>query len=231
MNNQEILQTLESFLPTFTDTVNPLGFMLNVFLAAICSHLLAKLYVRHAKSFSDRGEFARNFLILCLTTTMIITIIKSSLALSLGLVGALSIVRFRTAIKEPEELTFLFVAIGLGVGFGANQTVITLMLFASIVVAVEVRGFTKDSLSPRGYGFAFSSGSTTEVTAENVFSVFEQWSDKFSLKRLERARGSLEMYVWAMVSGPETIDRIQEDLLALDDDARISVFNNEIIFQ
>ena len=51
---------------------------------------------------------------------LIIFVVKSSLALSLGLVGALSIVRFRSAIKEPEELTFLFLNIALGIGFGAN---------------------------------------------------------------------------------------------------------------
>ena len=46
---------------------------------------------------------------------------KSSLALSLGLVGAFSIVRFRTPIKEPEELAYLFMAIAMGLGLGADQ--------------------------------------------------------------------------------------------------------------
>ena len=49
---------------------------------------------------------SQKFFVLSLTTMIIITIVKSSLALSLGLVGALSIVRFRTAIKEPEELAY-----------------------------------------------------------------------------------------------------------------------------
>ena len=53
----------------------------------------------------------------------VILIVKSSLALSLGLVGALSIVRFRTPIKEPEELIYLFLAIAIGLGFGAGQIV------------------------------------------------------------------------------------------------------------
>ena len=59
-----------------------------------------------APQFSDRSLFSKNFIFISLTTMLIITIIKSSLALSLGLVGALSIIRFRTAIKEPEELMF-----------------------------------------------------------------------------------------------------------------------------
>ena len=70
-----------------------------------------------------------------LTVILIITVVKASLALALGLVGALSIVRFRTPIKEPEELVYLFPNIGVAVALGAGQTlaaviacIITLLL-------------------------------------------------------------------------------------------------------
>ena len=58
--------------------------------------------------------------LITMTTMLIISIVKSSLALSLGLVGALSVIRFRAAIKEPEELTYLFLTIAIGLGFGAK---------------------------------------------------------------------------------------------------------------
>ena len=57
-----------------------------------------------------------------MTTLLVIAVVKSSLALSLGLVGALSIVRFRTPIKEPEELAYIFLAIALGLCLGADQS-------------------------------------------------------------------------------------------------------------
>ena len=63
-------------------------------------------------------------------------VVKSSLALSLGLVGALSVIRFRTPIKEPEELVYLFLAIALGLGYGAGQTFTTSIVF--IVIALMV---------------------------------------------------------------------------------------------
>ena len=65
-------------------------------------------------------------------------IVKSSLALSLGLVGALSIVRFRAAIKEPEELVYLFLIIAIGLGCGANQLIITFVgiIFALILIMI-----------------------------------------------------------------------------------------------
>ena len=71
-----------------------------------------------------------------LTTFLVITVVKSSLALSLGLVGALSVIRFRTPIKEPEELVYLFLAIGIGLGFGANQIIITLGCFLIIIFCI-----------------------------------------------------------------------------------------------
>ena len=69
---------------------------------------------------SNRKIFSKNFFIITTTTMLIITVVKSSLALSLGLVGALSIIRFRAAIKEPEELGYLFLTISIGLGCGAD---------------------------------------------------------------------------------------------------------------
>ena len=65
--------------------------------------------------------------------------VQSSLALSLGLIGALSIIRFRTPIKEPEELANLFLAIALGVGLGADQRMPTLVVFVALLVFLALR--------------------------------------------------------------------------------------------
>ena len=78
-----------------------------------------------------------------LTTVLVISIVKSSLALSLGLVGALSIVRFRTPIKEPEELAYLFLCIAAGLGLGANQTLPTII---AIILILTVMFFVKEIL-------------------------------------------------------------------------------------
>jgi hypothetical protein len=67
---------------------------------------------------------------------LVIIVVKSSLALSLGLVGALSIVRFRTPIKEPEELVYLFLAIAIGLGYAAGQILITTIISLLILFIV-----------------------------------------------------------------------------------------------
>ena len=73
-----------------------------------------------------------------IVTCLVITVIKFSLALSLGLVGALSIVRFRAAIKEPERLIYLFLIIGIGLASGANQFLVAIIatIFVSIILLI-----------------------------------------------------------------------------------------------
>tara|TARA_B110000259_G_C13962578_1_gene381282 strand:- start:609 stop:1295 length:687 start_codon:yes stop_codon:yes gene_type:complete len=109
------------FLLNDNITLDLSNFVVNLFVAALLSVIIQIFYLKYSTTLSSKFEFSKNFVILGITTTIVITIIKSSLALSLGLVGALSIVRFRAAIKEPEELVFLFLIISTGLGCGAGQ--------------------------------------------------------------------------------------------------------------
>ena len=78
------------------------------------------------------------FVILPFITFVITNVIAGNIALSLGMIGALSIVRFRAAIKEPEELVYLFLVISAGLGTGAGQIKITItgILFILIVISI-----------------------------------------------------------------------------------------------
>jgi len=101
----------------------------------ICSWLIKIFYTRYGMAMNNRDYFSTVFILLAITTVSVITIVKYSLALSLGLVGALSIVRFRAAIKEPEELIYLFLIIAIGLAFGSNQFLIGYLL-TSVALSV-----------------------------------------------------------------------------------------------
>ena len=109
--------------------------LINLAIGAVLAYIIVFHFVKFGAALSNREDLARVFPLLLLTTVLIISIVKSSLALSLGLVGALSIVRFRTPIKEPEELTYLFITIGAGLGLGASQTK------ATVVATLAILGF------------------------------------------------------------------------------------------
>lgn len=139
MNILEQLQ--EKYIQEFTQNVPLDEFLLNLLITAILAVLLQWFYIRFGNSISNRKRFAANFLPLALGTLLVIMIVKSSIALSLGLVGALSIVRYRAAIKDPEELTFLFIAVGIGLAGGANQPVLAALAFALIIGLLYVNLF------------------------------------------------------------------------------------------
>tara|TARA_Y100000590_G_scaffold374991_1_gene439624 strand:- start:1478 stop:2170 length:693 start_codon:yes stop_codon:yes gene_type:complete len=123
------------------------NFFLNIFVAIVLSFFIQITYNKTAQTLSSVKNFSNSFIILGLTTAIIITIVKSSLALSLGLVGALSIVRFRAAIKEPEELVYLFLIIAIGLGCGAGRLIVTsLGTFTAILIIFILKKFrTNDS--------------------------------------------------------------------------------------
>ena len=102
--------------------------LINLAILMVLITAIRWIYIKRSNTVSNRILFANTFYAFALAIFLIITSIKVSLALSLGLVGALSIVRFRSAIKEPEELTYLFFAISMGLGLGADQAIIVISL-------------------------------------------------------------------------------------------------------
>ena len=114
------------------------NFVISLISVVILSLFIQLFYIKFSSTLSNRTHFSKNFVILGVTTCIIIMIVKSSLALSLGLVGALSIVRFRAAIKEPEELVYLFLVITAGLGCGAGQIKIIVVgiLFALLIIYI-----------------------------------------------------------------------------------------------
>ena len=132
MNNEINKADLENFFFNSNIEIDFLNFFYAILLSLVLSFLVKLTYVKVGKSLNDKSYFSDTFIPLALITTLVITVIKFSLALSLGLVGALSIVRFRAAIKEPEELVYLFFVISIGLSNGANQFLLS--IFATLVI-------------------------------------------------------------------------------------------------
>ena len=144
-------------LATQNIAINLQNFIISLLISIFLSFLVQQFYKRFSSTLSNKEEFSKNFVILAATTTIIITIVKSSLALSLGLVGALSIVRFRAAIKEPEELVYLFLIISIGLACGAGQfqviiigiSIILILIFfySKSIRKIKIKNLDKLSLS------------------------------------------------------------------------------------
>lgn len=135
----------EQYLEEFNSTLSFRSFLINLLVTATLAMVLRWFYTQFGSSISNRRSFAQNFVPLALTTFMIISVIKSSLALSLGLVGALSIVRFRAAIKDPEELVYIFLTIAIGLVTGADKPLFAVVAVSCILplIYLNSRGRTK----------------------------------------------------------------------------------------
>ena len=129
---------LNDLFQTQNEVFSLSSFIINFFCGVVLSLLIRYHYAKFGSTITNRNDFANIFPFITLTTILIISVVKSSLALSLGLVGALSIVRFRTPIKEPEELAYLFLCIATGLGLGANQTVVTILAVILILIFLSI---------------------------------------------------------------------------------------------
>lgn len=110
------------------------------------------------------SSFGVTLIALTMITTLVILVVTSNIVLSLGMVGALSIVRFRTAIKEPMDIAFLFWSIAVGIVLAAG--LIPLAVFGSVVIGIILLVFAnrKDNSNP--YIVVLScEGSESEKTA------------------------------------------------------------------
>ena len=109
-------------------------FIIGFVLTIIFSLLIKKIYINHSNSVSNKTIVANIFPLFSVAIFLIVITIKSSIVLSLGLVGALSIIRFRTAIKEAEQIVYflLLTAIAIATAAGSYLFPVLLVLFVFI---------------------------------------------------------------------------------------------------
>jgi len=219
MQIQEALNDL-FWNPAARDSLPKLVMSLGV--AAILGWILGQAYERFGHSLSNRAIFARNFLLLTVTTTLIISIVKSSLALSLGLVGALSIVRFRAAIKEPEELAFLFVAISVGLGLGAGQALVTTVALGVILGFVALRSrFSRGPDTPNLYLTVATNGSG-RLGPGQILEALGAVGATASLKRLDESPEQVEAAFIVDFQGVGKLEQFTKRLRELSPSVRVS---------
>ena len=138
---------LENFFINSNIDIDFGNFFIAIFLSLVLAYLVKLTYIKVGRALNDKNYFSDTFIPLAVITTLVITVIKFSLALSLGLVGALSIVRFRAAIKEPEELVYLFFVISIGLANGANQFLLSIVATIIIIVFLHLRNIFQNKNS------------------------------------------------------------------------------------
>lgn len=208
-----------------------LTFSINLILTALLAYLLGLLYNRYGNSISNRRGFSQNFVLLAIATMIVITIVKSSLALSLGLVGALSIVRFRAAIKEPEELTYLFLNIAIGLGLGADQKIATIVgfVFVSLYVIGKHYLSSKTNIDNQNLILNVTVADPGADSMAKIIELIEKHTIKANLKRFDENISSLDMSFIIEVNSFSDISQAKTGLQKQFANITVSLLDNNII--
>ena len=199
-------------------------FIYNILFCAAMAYALGWVYHRFGNSLNNKKAFAKNFVLISTTTMLVIVFVKSSLALSLGLVGALSIIRFRAAIKEPEELAFLFLSIVIGLGCGAGYSSLTFIGFIVLMALVILLNINKKSLD-RSLFITVYLSVKGDANAMRIEDIISKRTAECHLRRYDETEQEIEASFSLVLSKTSDLDHISADLRALNSTAKISYFD------
>lgn len=137
----------KSFAELMPTTIDPLVLLLTLGVALVVGLGIFMVYRRYFVGVVYDHAYNMSLVIMTVLTSLIIVTISSNVALSLGMVGALSIIRYRTAVKNPLDLMFMFWAIASGIAIGAHYYVIGLVSFPVVALIFAIlsrfRGSTR----------------------------------------------------------------------------------------
>ncbi len=123
--------------------LTPLKMVVALLMGFAVGVVIALVYRRAYRGVLYSPSFSMTLVMLTLITTPVVMCIKSNIALSMGMVGALSIVRFRTAVKDPMDTAYMFWALTMGILLGAELYLIALVVVLGISVIVLLLTFVK----------------------------------------------------------------------------------------
>ena len=229
---------LENFFLNSSIDINIGNFVIAILLSLILAYLIKFTYIKVSTSLNDKEHFSETFVPLAIITTLVITVIKFSLALSLGLVGALSIVRFRAAIKEPEELVYLFFIIGIGLANGANQFLVSVLATAITISILYFRKLYNDKIKVKN--ITASSTNILQIQIKKGSKNFEKTINQIkdnveyiTLKSLSTDDEGIQYNFWFDINKkkfPEFIKKI-EKITSKDKNISIQIFSRSGIYE
>lgn len=192
-----------------------LPFLLALGTGIALSLVLVAHHRRFAGIASNRAELRSAIPFVLLTTVLIISVVKSEIALSLGLVGALSIVRFRTPLKEPEELAYMFLALAIGIGLGADQILITVIAAAVILLFLAIgKSLAVAPDSKQLYLSIELAGAPTGGTLGRLHDLIGRHARGCDLRRYDARNDGVEATYVVDLGGTADLAKLSEELRA-----------------
>ena len=198
--------------------------------ALILALLVAWHYERYFPFVSRSQGMSKTLISIALITTLVIAVVKSSLALSLGLVGALSIVRFRTPIKEPFELAYIFLAIAIGLGMGASQVSITVIavIFVLIVLAIFSK---RKKISSESIFIVYINTMVDPASQKDSFEKIQNLGDdlgiELDIRRLDSKENEERITLAVNIASAEELNKLKNGIEETFTDSTFSIVDGQ----
>ena len=175
--------------------MTPEQIVLNIGIAAVLGFFIfISYYISHRGTIYSK-KFNASLVILAALTGTVMTVIGNNIALSLGMVGALSIVRFRTAIKDPMDLIFLFWSISIGIICGAGLYEVALLTCLVVTILILVLENLPASRAPMMLVV-----NVTDADKEDaILDIVKKYSRFYKVKSRNLTAGALDMVVEVQV--------------------------------
>jgi hypothetical protein len=212
-----------------SQTIDLVSFSFLLFGVWVLGSLVAFHYNKFFPSLSRSQSMGKTLIIIATITFLIISVVKSSLALSLGLVGALSIIRFRTPIKEPFELSYLFMSIAIGLGFGASQWMPTTLVIVVSLIILTFYSTYSNKLSDSSYFvyIDFSKLLDSDQIKEILIDLENNINIDLNLRRLDQTKSSTKLTINAKVASKEELLILNKELNNLFNPDSLSIVDSQ----
>lgn len=195
-----------------TINFSPFDLVINFGIGIALSGIIGWHYQKRAKKKVLRSDLGYTLPVISMTTLLVIAVVKSSLALSLGLVGALSIVRFRTPIKEPEELAYIFISIAVGLCLGADQreaAFIGVFVILMILSLSDYLNRSKDNPNPNLLlTMEAPANEKSSATVKGITELLEQCSNEINIRQIDQTSERLTLSCLARFEKLEDLDKL-----------------------
>lgn len=223
------MDKLNSLDLSISNSIDIVSFVTSMIGAWILCYIVSLHYEKYFPHISRSQSMGKTIFTIGIITFLIISVVKSSLALSLGLVGALSIIRFRTPIKEPFELSYLFMAIGVGLGFGAQQFLPTtiVILFSLLMLSIFTKKITKFNSNTYFFYITIAKGIKTDVIENNISKLSQNINSDISLKRLDQGPKSIQITLNVKIDSKKELLEVNSKLKKIFSPVSISVVDNQ----
>ncbi len=187
------------FLENITE-FSAMDTLIGMLFALVIGLFVFMVYKKTFNGVMYSSGFSLTLVGLALVTTLIIMAVTSNVVLSLGMVGALSIVRFRAAIKEPMEIVYLFWAIAAGIVIGAGM--IPLAVIGSAIIGVVLILFANRKVHENPYILIMNC--TDEGAEETALNLTEKAVERFVVKSKTVNAGGIELTAEIRMKDAET---------------------------